>query len=215
MSDPIRVDIVSDVVCPWCIIGFLQLQSACSVARIGCEVYWHPFELNPQMPAQGQDLAEHLAEKYGTTPEQSAQARDRLRALGEGLGFTFNYSDKLRMHNTFLAHQLIHHGALNKMAHQTKLALFAAHFTDNRDIGDIEILADIAAESGLDRDSALTALRDGIHAEAVREEERFWTGQGITGVPAMVFERQYLVTGAQGLENYTRILKQIDTARAA
>ncbi len=215
MSEPIHVDIVSDVVCPWCIVGFLQLQAACHSAQIGCEVHWHPFELNPQMPAEGQDLREHLEQKYGTTKDQSRKTRDMLISLGDALGFTFTYSDNLRMHNTFLAHQLIRIAGFQGRAHQTKMALFKAHFTDNRAIGDIETLADIGAEVGLKRKEVAQALRDGAQADDVRQEEEYWIEQGISGVPAMIFDGKYLITGAQGPENYARILRQVVEKRAA
>ncbi|MEX0285680.1 MAG: DsbA family protein [Paracoccaceae bacterium] len=212
---PIRVDIVSDVVCPWCIIGFLQLQSAATSAQIGCEVYWHPFELNPQMPTEGQDLREHLAEKYGTTTEQSEKSRDMLKQLGDGLGFTFTYSDNLRMWNTFLAHQMIYEAGLQGKSHLTKLALFKAHFTDNRPIGEVAELVKVAEEVGLDVDPVKQALENGTHVEAVRKEQAFWIEQGISGVPAMVFDQKYLITGAQGPENYARILQTVVEKRAA
>lgn len=217
MTEPeaLRVDIVSDVVCPWCIIGFLQLQTACSAAQIGIEVFWHPFELNPQMPDIGQDIVEHVAEKYGSTPQQSKQARERLTAIGNELNFTFNYNGNRRIYNTFQAHQLIHSAAETGMAHQVKMALFNAYFTDNRNVSDPEVLADVAAQVGMDRQAVLTLLQDQIHAKAVRDEENFWTSQGIQGVPAMVFERKYLVTGAQGVESYTKILEQLSQERAA
>lgn len=215
MTDPIRVDIVSDVVCPWCILGFQQLQAASQATGLGCVVFWHPFELNPQMPPEGQNVREHLAEKYGTTPEQSAKNRDMLIALGDSLGFTFNYPDNMRMHNTFLAHQLIRMAGEAGQAHAAKMALFKAHFTDNRMIGEIPVLAEIAGELGLEADAARAALEAGTHAEPVREEQRFWIEQGIQGVPAMVFDGKYLITGAQGVENYGKILQTVVEKRAA
>lgn len=215
MSQPLRVDIVSDVVCPWCIVGFLQLQAACNATQIGCEVHWHPFELNPGMPEAGQNLAEHLAEKYGTTPDQSRANRDGLTQLGASLGFTFTFSDSTRMHNTFRAHQLIRMAARQGKAHQMKLALFQAHFTDNRDINDPETLADISTGPGLDRDAVLQALADGTFAGEVREEQSFWAEQGISGVPTMIFDARYMLTGAQGVENYGRMLQKVIADRQA
>ena len=215
MSQPIRVDIVSDVVCPWCIIGFLQLQAACSATRIGCEVHWHPFELNPGMPEAGQNVAEHLAEKYGTTPEQSRANRDGLVQLGASLGYTFAFSGNTLIHNTFRAHQLIRMAGHQGKAHQMKLALFQAHFTNNRNINDPDILADIAGSTGLARDAVLKALEDGTYAAEVREEQSFWAEQGISGVPTMIFDAQYMLTGAQGAENYGRILQKVMAEREA
>ena len=104
---PLRVDIVSDVVCPWCVIGYHQLAHAANATVVAIDVHWHPFELNPNMVQEGENLREHLAAKYGTTPEGSRKARARLTEMGAALGFTFNYADDMRMVNTFRAHQLI------------------------------------------------------------------------------------------------------------
>lgn len=215
MQDPIRVDIVSDVVCPWCVIGYRQLAKAAQATGIGIEVYWHPFELNPGMAPEGENLREHVAAKYGSTPEQSKKARDTLTELGTALGFKFDYGDEMRMYNTFRAHQLIDWAADAGKAHEVKQALFAAFFTDGRDVSDLQVLADVAAACGLDRAAALEALESGSRAALVREKEQFWTGHGIQGVPAMVFEQRHLVTGAQGEENYASILQQLAAAKVA
>jgi predicted DsbA family dithiol-disulfide isomerase len=209
MTEPLRIDIVSDVMCPWCIIGYRQLSEALAASGTDHKIHWHPFELNPQMPAKGQNLREHIIEKYGSTPEQSAQSRQQMTALGEGLGFSFQFSDDMRMHNTFNAHQLMHWADTQGRRHDLKIALFLAHFTDRRDLSDDAVLADIAAEIGLDRDDALAVLDDQRFANDVRSAELFWQQQGISGVPAVVFDRKHLVTGAQGVENYTSILAQL------
>lgn len=206
---PIRIDIVSDVVCPWCVIGYHQLVRAADETGIGIEVHWHPFELNPQMAAEGENLREHLAAKYGTTPEGSRKARARLTEMGAELGFEFNYADDMRMVNTFRAHQLIDWAEDWDRAHDMKLALFAAFFTRREDLNNMDVLADIATSIGLDCDAARAMLESGERAETVRKKERFWTSRGVTGVPAMVFDRQHLVTGAQGEDTYAGILQQL------
>ena len=211
---PIRVDIVSDVVCPWCVIGYHQLATAAKETGVNLDVHWHPFELNPQMAAEGENLREHLAAKYGTTPEGSRKARARLTEMGAALGFTFNYADDMRMVNTFRAHQLIDWAEDQGRAHDMKLALFAAFFTRREDLNNVYVLADVASSIGLDRDTARAMLDSEERAESVREKEQFWTSRGVTGVPAMIFNRQHLVTGAQGEENYANILKQLQTAQA-
>ncbi|MEL7114403.1 MAG: DsbA family oxidoreductase, partial [Pseudomonadota bacterium] len=198
----IRVDIVSDVVCPWCVIGYYQLQRASDETGIEIDVHWHPFELNPTMGAEGENLRAHLAAKYGTTPEGSAKAREKLTTLGAALGFQFNYADDMRMVNTFRAHQLIDWAALGHKAHAVKLALFEAFFTHRDDLNDPEVLVGVAESVGLDRAGAAHTLSQGTQADIVREKQAFWTAHGITGVPAMVFERRHLVTGAQGQVNY-------------
>lgn len=210
----LRVDIVSDVVCPWCVIGYHQLAKAVEETGIGIDVHWHPFELNPDMAQEGENLREHLAAKYGTTLEGSIKARARLTEMGAALGFTFNYADDMRMVNTFRAHQLIDWAEDHGRAHDMKLALFAGFFTRREDLNNVDVLADGAASIGLDRNTALTMLDSGARAEAVRDKERFWTSRGVTGVPAMIFNRQHLVTGAQGEENYANILKQLHVTPA-
>lgn len=211
----VRVDIVSDVVCPWCVIGYHQLAKAAQETGIGIDVHWHPFELNPRMGEDGENLREHLAAKYGTTPEGSRKARARLTAMGAALGFEFNYADDMRMINTFRAHQLIDWAEEQGRGHAAKLAHFRAFFTRRENLNDLGVLADVATDVGLDRDAALAMLKSGERADRVREKERFWTSRGITGVPAMIFGQQHLVTGAQGEERYAKILHHLASEAAA
>lgn len=209
MTEPLRIDIVSDVMCPWCIIGYRQLAQALDATGVAHEVHWHPFELNPEMPAEGQNTREHIMEKYGSTPEQSAQSRAQMAALGADLDIDFRFTEDMRMHNTFNTHQLLHWAETAGRKHDLKMALFTAHFTDGRDLSDNAVLADVAGEIGLDREEALAVLDDQRFAAEVRKSENFWIQQGIRGVPAVVFDRQHLVTGAQGAENYKSILTQL------
>lgn len=209
ISEPLRIDIISDVMCPWCIIGYRQLSQALDASGTPHEIQWHPFELNPQMPPEGQNTREHIIEKYGSTPEQSEQSRQQMKALGDSLGFDFAWSDDSRMYNTFNAHQLMHWADSQGRRHDLNMAMFTAYFTDQRNLSDNAVLADIAAEIGLDRDEALAILDDQRFANDVRSAEQFWQKQGISGVPAVVFNRKHLVTGAQGVENYTSILAQL------
>ncbi|MBL4873786.1 MAG: DsbA family oxidoreductase [Rhodobacteraceae bacterium] len=209
MSTPLRIDIVSDVMCPWSIIGYRQLVTALETTDTAHEIHWHPFELNPDMPPEGQNITEHIIEKYGTTPEQSEDSRNQMTTLGTELGFDFRFEQDMRMHNTFNAHQLIHWADTQGREHDLKQALFTAHFTFRRDLSDIHVLAEVAAEIGLNRPEAQAVLEDQRFAAEVREMQNFWLKQGIRGVPAVVFDRQHLVTGAQGVENFRHILGQI------
>ena len=204
----VDVDIVSDVMCPWCIMGFRQLEQALGLTGMGARVRWHPFELNPGMPPEGQNLTEHIAEKYGSTAEQSAKNRQHLRTLGESLGIRFEFTEDSRIVNTFLAHQVLDFALSQGRQHPLKLALFEAHFTEGKDVSDIETLIEVAASVGLDPKATRDALETQALADTVREKEAFWTSRGISGVPSMVFNGKYLVTGAQGAENYTQILRQ-------
>jgi len=205
---PIQIDIVSDVVCPWCIVGFKQLEQALARTGLGAIVRWHPFELNRDMPPEGQNTREHIMQKYGSTPEQSQQARDRLTALGAELGFTFAFDDNSRIYNTFGAHLLLDWAAEFNLQHPLKIALFTAYFSKGRDVSDPDTLVEIAASVGLDGAAARNVLTDPARVAPLREIQQFWTSHGITGVPAMVFGGKYLVTGAQGVDNYVQVLLQ-------
>ena len=213
----LRVDLVSDVVCPWCIIGWRQFQRALSEReeRIALELHWHAFELNPQMPAEGQNLREHLAGKYGTTPEQSRKARERLTSLGASLGFVFRYSDDMRMVNTFKAHQVLHWAAEKGCQTALQEALFTAFFTDGRDVSDVGELADVCGSVGLDRREALEVLADARYAPAVREDQQRWIAEGIQAVPTFVINGQYMVQGAQEAAAFGRMMDKLLAARAA
>jgi len=211
----VQIDIVSDVMCPWCIVGYKQLEQALGAVGVGAYLRWHPFELNPQMPAEGQNMAEHLAEKYGSTPAQSAENRKRLTDMGRELGFEFNFSDDTRMQNTFLAHQLLTWAQSKGLQHPLKLALLEAHFTHGKNVGDKDVLADVAASVGLDRAEAMEVLTSGSFAAQTREAQQLWTSRGISGVPSMIFEGKYLITGAQGAENYAQLLRKVLEEREA
>lgn len=209
MTTPLRIDIVSDVMCPWCIIGYRQLAQALEATGTAHNIHWHPFELNPDMSPEGQNVREHIAEKYGSTPEQSELSRQQMTQLGAAVGFEFRFTEGMRMHNTFNTHQMLHWADESGHKNGLKMALFAAHFTDGRDLSDIAVLADVAGEIGLDRFEAVAVLEDQRFAAEVRKEQSFWIQQGISGVPGVVFDRKHLVTGAQGVNNYTKILEQL------
>jgi predicted DsbA family dithiol-disulfide isomerase len=209
-DQPLRIDIISDVMCPWCIIGYRQLSEALAATKMAHDIHWHPFELNPHMPPEGQGLREHITEKYGTSAEESEENRIRMTVVGAELGFKFNFTDETRMHNTFNLHQLLHWADQHERMHDLKQALFSAHFTHNRNLSDNAVLAVIAAEIGLDRAEALAVLEDQRFAEVVREYQQRLLEQGIQSVPAIIFNGRHLVSGAQGVENYTRILQQLN-----
>lgn len=209
----LRIDIVSDVVCPWCVIGYHQLRLALEQTGIAADIHWHPFELNPHIGDEGENLREHLAKKYGTSPEGSVMARERLTAMGKALGFTFNYADDMRTYNTFRAHQLVKWASGQGRQHELNMALFGAFFTDRKNVGDPAVLVETAAAVGLDRDEAQAVLDDGRYADEVRREQQFWKSQGIDGVPAVIFDQKHLATGAQGVATFASLLRQI-TAQA-
>jgi len=217
---PLRIDIVSDVVCPWCIIGLKQVEKALTLVGqdIAAETYWHPFELNPNMVPEGEDTAEHIARKYGSTPEQSRANRSRLSDIGNSVGFAFNYGEGMRIYNTFNAHKLLTiFGSERGWRAQTalKMALFTAYFQDRRDVRDIDVLCDIAETQGMDRDVALAWINDAALTTSVRAEMAHWIDQNITGVPAIIFDQKYMVPGAQSAETFADVINKVLTKRAA
>ncbi|MGD8326236.1 MAG: DsbA family oxidoreductase [Sphingomonadales bacterium] len=217
-KETLRVDVVSDVMCPWCIVGYKRMMLAAEQLsdKVELDVHWHPFELNPKMGEEGQNLREHIMEKYGRTQEQTEAARQNLKEIGAGLGFEFNYADDMRIFNTFKAHQLLRWAEEKGKQTELKLALFEAFFSRREDVSQESVLAAVADSVGLDRQEAEAVLADGRYADAVRQEEQFWIQNGVQGVPAVVFEQKYLVTGAHPAENYAEIIeKMLDRKKAA
>jgi predicted DsbA family dithiol-disulfide isomerase len=217
---PLRIDIVSDVVCPWCIIGLKQVEKALTLVGqdIAAETYWHPFELNPNMVPEGEDTAEHIARKYGSTPEQSRINRSRLADIGNSVGFAFNYGEGMRIYNTFNAHKLLTiFGSERGWRAQTalKMALFTSYFQDRRDVSNFDVLCDIAEAQGMDRAVALAWINDAALTTSVRAEMAHWTDQNITGVPAIIFDQKYMVPGAQSAETFADVINKVLTKRAA
>jgi len=193
----VTVNMVSDVVCPWCIVGYQRLQEAIkTLDNVEVDIKFHPFELNPNMPEEGQNLREHIMEKYGISAEQSAQNRARLVEAGEDFGFAFNFTDDSRMQNTFKAHQLIHFAADQGLEEEMKLSLFKAYFTDGKDVNNLTVLVELAESVGLDKAQAEDVLQSGKYADVVREEEMLWMKRGIQSVPTFVIGNQG-IAGAQ------------------
>lgn len=222
----LSVDIVSDVMCPWCIIGWLKFRTVIDhfAGRLDFRVQWHPFELNPDMPAEGEDAASHVMRKYGITAEQSRANSERMAGVAADLGFAFNRGPGFRMRNSFDAHRLLTWAGALEEAEQTgptgvqtalKLALFAAHFTDNRDVSDPAVLADVAASAGLDHARAAAILASDEFGDMVRAEEAYWSDQNVTGVPAFILGGRMLIPGAQDPEVFIRIIENKVLAAAA
>ncbi len=211
MAAQLKIDFVSDISCPWCVIGLKSLEAA--LARIGdaaeVEIQFQPFELNPQMGAQGQDMGEHIAQKYGSTPEQLAQNQEAIRARGAELGFTFNMDKRSRIYNTFDAHRLLHWAALENRQLALKQALFSAYFTEGRDPSDREVLIDVARDVGLDPERAQEILESDAYAEEVRERETFYRKNGIQAVPSVIINSKYLIQGGQPVEVFEQALRGI------
>lgn len=207
----LRVDIVSDVVCPWCIIGYLQLNKAVAQmpGEFELDIHWQPFELNPHMPAEGQELGEHIAQKYGSSPEQSRGARQRLVDIGDSLGFQFDYFEGMRMVNTFKAHQLLTWAVASGKQTALKLALFKAFFSQRKDVSDNRELVAIAATVGLEAEQAARVLEEGTYAQQVRREQAQWLEREVHAVPTFFVQGSYMIPGAQDSTLFVRALQRI------
>jgi predicted DsbA family dithiol-disulfide isomerase len=211
----IRIDFVSDVSCPWCAVGLQSLEAA--LARLGeqvkAEVHFQPFELNPKMPAEGQDISEHLIEKYGLTPEQYKQNTETMRARGEQVGFTFGKDKRSRIYNTFDAHRLLHWAGLEGRQLALKHALFKAYFTDGEDPSSHEILVGVAEKAGLNATRAREILTSDEYAREVRERERYYLDLGINAVPSVIINERQLIRGAQPADVFAQALRNVAVAQ--
>ena len=217
---PLRIDIVSDVVCPWCIIGYKQVEKALTLLEqsVEAEFHWHPFELNPDMPPEGEDAAEHIQRKYGRSAEQGKAVRTQIRDTAASLGFEFGEGGARRVVNTFAAHKLLTKaGEVHSWQRQTalKLALFAAYFQTGLDVSDEAVLLDTTSSVGIDRDEAKDWLADESLAGAVRGELAYWRNENISGVPAIIFDGAFMVPGAQSAETFAGVIQKILAKRSA
>ncbi|MFJ2990360.1 DsbA family oxidoreductase [Collimonas sp. NPDC087041] len=211
MNNALKIDFVSDVVCPWCAIGLAALNIA--LERLTPETHVdftvHPFELNPGMPAAGQEQLEHITEKYGITADQARINREQIRARAAAVGFTMNRNDASRVYNTFDAHRLLA-WAKEKNAQATlKLVLLKAYFTDGKNISDRTVLAQLAIQAGLDGAEANEVLASDRFAQEVKEEETLWAQRGISSVPAVIVNDRYLISGGQPPEVFEEQLRAI------
>jgi predicted DsbA family dithiol-disulfide isomerase len=211
-----KIDFVSDVSCPWCIIGLRGLEEA--LARTGdlvdARITFQPFELNPAMPPEGQNIVEHVAQKYGSTPEQSAANREMIRARAAELGFSMRGTDQSRIYNTFDAHRLLHWAEIEGHQAALKHALFDAYFTDQQDPSNHDVLVAAAEKASLDPEAAREVLNSGQYAEEVRRTEQLWQSRGISAVPAIVIDDRYLISGGQPPEAFEDALRKIASEAA-
>ena len=214
-----KIDFVSDVSCPWCAVGLNALEQA--LARVAPDIqatlHFQPFELNPKMPAEGQDIIEHLSAKYGIDAQQIAANTEAIRQRGASVGFEFGVGKRSRVYNTFDAHRLLHWAGLQSEAAQRALkhALFKAYFTDGLSPGETEVLVAAATAAGLDADAARAVLASDNFATEVREAEGFYQQQGIHSVPAVIVNDRHLISGGQPVEVFERALRQIALEKAA
>ena len=211
--NPIKIDFVSDIACPWCAVGLASLEQAIERVRqdVTVELHFQPFELNPNMPPEGEDIVEHLCRKYGLTPAQVEQNQQQIAERGAAVGFEFNMAGRKRTYNTFDAHRLLHwageQGA--DAQHRLKRALLGAYFTDGLDPSAAPVLLQAVAKAGLDTERAAAILRGDDYAAVVREQEQLYQSQGIHSVPSLILNDRYLVQGGQPVEAFERALRQV------
>ena len=216
---PLRIDFVSDVVCPWCAVGLASLETALQrlQGEVQADIHFQPFELDPNMPAEGMDVAANLKRKYGMSDAQLAENQERIRARGAELGFTFDFNARSRTWNTFDAHRLLHWAEAEAAERQLPLkrALLVANFSEGRDVSDRDTLVEIAAGVGLDGERARQILDSDEFAKEVRATEQFFQQLGIGSVPAVIIEKKHLVSGGQPPEVFERALREIAAAKRA
>ncbi|WP_192891732.1 DsbA family oxidoreductase [Vibrio bathopelagicus] len=211
MSKKLQLDIISDVMCPWCVVGYKNLEQA--VSELGLEqqieLEWQPFELNPDMPQEGENLRDHIMRKYGSSAEESQRSREQLAARGKAVGFDFNFYDSMRMVNSRHLHVLLDFALTHGKQTELKLRFFTAHFSEQKDLSDLDVIAQELEAVGLDATKALKRLNNTDNLKQIEAQEFEWQRMGISAVPTVVFNRKSAVTGAQTVETYKQILQEL------
>jgi len=208
-----KIEIVSDVMCPWCVIGYKNLEKALAELQdqVSADIHWSAFELNPQMPIEGQDLREHLAEKYGISESQSEENRARIAEMGNNAGFTFNFADDGIMINSFDCHRLLTWAKEHNLQTELKMALFSAHFSDNKRLNDIEQLLEVVSTVGLDANKAKKIIESDAYVQQVRDEQEHMHQMGISSVPTFIINDKYAINGGQPADVFRQALVQISS----
>jgi len=213
MPQSLTIDFVSDVMCPWCVIGLRSLLQALEQldGEVSATIRFRPFELAPEMPAEGEEVIPHLMTKYGISEEQVRQNQAHVTELGRALGFRFDFQTHSRKWNTFDTHRLLHWAGEQGADYQLALkqALFEAYFTRNLNPSDRSLLCELAARVGLDPEEAAAVYDSGRYTDEVRAEEVLWRQRDITSVPAVVFNERYLVSGGQPVETFVQVMQEV------
>ncbi|NWE11963.1 DsbA family oxidoreductase [Pseudomonas yamanorum] len=216
MSTPVTIDFISDVVCPWCALGATALEQAIDnlAGEVKVELTFKPFELNPDMPAEGENAVAHMMRKYGRSAEEVASGKKMLMERGEAIGFSFDLEKRSHFYNTFDAHRLLFWALQQGRQIELKKSLLRGYFSDGQNVSDPETLARLAAEAGLDLEGARKVLGSTAYANEVRELEVFYREHGINSVPAMVLNGRQLVSGSQSVSYYEQMLREMSAAAA-
>ena len=219
MTTTLKIDFVSDIACPWCAVGLGALEGALQrlAPEVNAELHFQPFELNPYMPVGGQDLGEHITEKYGSTPEQQAQMRETIRQRGAEVGFTFKAGGRGRVYNTFDAHRLLHWAGLAGVEgpqYALKKTLLEAYQGRAECIESHEVLLAAVGAAGLDVAQAQAILESDTYSDEVRAIEQYYQRAGIRSVPAIIINDQHLISGGQPGEVCVQALRRIAAGTA-
>jgi|TARA_B110000238_G_scaffold122247_1_gene132381 predicted DsbA family dithiol-disulfide isomerase len=211
MKEKLKIDIVSDIVCPWCTIGYKRLEKA--IIALGIEdqvtIEWQPFELNPNMPAKGQNVTEHISEKYESTLEQQEASKKNMTEVGQELGFKFDYFDEMRMVNTFDAHILLEYARDFNKQSELKMRFTTAFFSERKDVSKRDVLKQALLDVGLNAEEGIAKLDNEIVQKEVRTKQDYWKNLGVNSVPTIVFNRTSAVTGAQPVDTFKQILAKL------
>lgn len=211
MKEKFKIDIVSDVVCPWCTIGYKRLEKA--IIELGLEdqvtIEWQPFELNPNMPVEGQNVTEHITEKYGSTLEQQAASKKNMTEVGAELGFKFDYFNEMRMVNTFDAHILLEYAREFDKQTELKMRFTTAFFSERKDVSKRYILKQALLDVGLNAEEGIAKLDNETAQNEIRTKQSYWKNLGVNSVPTIVFNRKSAVTGAQPVATFKQILTEL------
>lgn len=215
MVTPVKVDVWSDIACPWCFIGKRRFEQAVARFEGEVEVEFHSFELSPDTPVgYAGSTTEFLARHKGMAPAQVEQMLAQVTGIAEGEGLHYDF-DAVRHTNTVLAHQALHHAKAHGREAELKERLLAAYFEQGLDLGQVDVVVELGTEVGLDADALRRDLEAGTYVDAVRADEAQAASYGINGVPFYVLDGRYGVSGAQSPETFLSALQQVETDRAA
>lgn len=206
----LKIDLVSDIACPWCAIGYARLQQALSaLPELDTELEWHAFELNPDKNAPKEPILPALSRKYGRSEEEMRNAQANMMQIASELGLNFDKMQQRFTCNTFDAHRLVKWAATKNKATEMKLALFDAYFGEAKDVSDAAVLAECAAKAGLNKAEASRILAGDDYANDVSEDIANFQQAGISSVPAFIINNKYLISGAQEPTQLAQALQQI------
>ena len=208
--DTLKIDIVSDVVCPWCVIGFRNLKKAMEELKseLDFEISWKPYELHPEIPQEGYDKKLYMLQKFGSASNKSRY--DEITKMGESLNFNFNFSKTERIPNTFMSHRLMWKSEEYNLQTELSEALFTAYFTDGLDIGSKEILAEISESVGMNKNEILNFLNSDEGGQETADLEMNFIEKSIGAVPTYFINDKYIIQGGQEPETFISFLRKIN-----